>query len=685
MIKDHQKLKDADLGRSVNAQVAHVASYAKLAIPLILRMNKLLISQLAQIDKMLMYWRHAEEHWVHYMLHKSPEKFLEDEQFDEAQRNVKALERMKMRRYNLFGKLLVHLSTFSSKAEPKLQSEWLRGLFETLISSLPKQTLPPHGTDLSVPFEKAARVVSSFHSSFEKAVASYEIPAWYRRYWLGTSGGLLTLLGLAKLGYRHKEKIERGVQAGTAYVRDFHNKVNDIYEQERKQGEELSKRKAQLTQNYEKTLSSLLPFFTTDETQRRQYIQSGLSFSLQNREWKLDESISEPLEEGLLRQLVRDGKYDESSLKKVPGVGEKDVYEIIYKSLFNEVGNQNRTQGGHDIEKKIENDARLKRLAQDNTRRKDLSIVMKEIAEKKEFDPEKLKILQGLSADCDVLDTVFTGIHGGHIPPAKKVLNTLEPHRVQQFNSNAISEASNDISLSYVNEVPNELMLEVLTKEAGIIADRLNDFIDTIKEQDGTKAQLLGLYIPLLKNTGKSDASDLVVKLTQLGDALVDCVNTLGKEGELVALQTNVGIWKSQNELHQLWVSYRLLLLGVVAAFAIWPVYKGVGLSWDLFKWYRGTKNYEEVRGALLGLLNLFIRYGDAHPTEMEPEDVGRIHYLTYKLELEGPEVPKTHRKEFMQDVRQLQSQDLTPQQKYKIISDVIMNKYLFLKVEATA
>ena len=105
----------------------------------------------------------------------------------------------------------------------------------------------------------------------------------------------------------------------------------------------------------------------------------------------------------------------------------------------------------------------------------------------------------------------------------------------------------------------------------------------------------------------------------------------------------------------------------------MWPPLKYI------FKRSRPSGKYDDLLELLRELKKLFLVNGEKQQGEMDPYDVGLTHYLVHRLEFEK-DIPKKYHKKYVQDIRLLQAGDLSAQQKYNIVKDVLQDGYPFLR-----
>ena len=331
---EHKALLNLELSEQEGEQI-RIKAYAKLIIPLVLRLNETLINQLAAIDEMLFYWRYQEEHWLYYVTHKDPTKFIAEDQFDEAQNRVRALEQIQQQKWSTLGSLLVHLSTYTPQSHPTSQEKWLKTLLEMIIMGIPKQRIPEHSAPLFVFFDKAVRSISLCSSSFNRVIAPYMIPDWYKRYWMASSAAAVAVFFAGRSLYRNREQIGNRVGEGKQLMYDAKEKIQNMLEKEREEKQKLSERKVQLVHDYEHILLKFLPFFTENENDRRALAKDSIEHKckqLPNHELR---KADYPVNDQVMRKLAQVQSFAELSIDDIKGVDHNKAYEIVYTELFN--------------------------------------------------------------------------------------------------------------------------------------------------------------------------------------------------------------------------------------------------------------------------------------------------------------------------------------------------------------
>ena len=321
--------------------------------------------------------------------------------------------------------------------------------------------------------------------------------------------------------------------------------------------------------------------------------------------------------------------------------------------------------------------AKLQRIRKDLVHERDVSIIMQQVKQDQgSFNEGKIERIAGLSEGCDVLDTLFKGIHGYPIPRAKKSLNALDQEQLKRFNKQEIKKAAQELSSDYILDVILPLLSQTSSEELRAMAARGEDVRTICDRQASIWQQCNNIWrgVPLSSNS--QGINELKDAISQLFEPVHELKDSCAEGIEISMLGVRKMAFSGSDALQK----NKLFFMLIGGTLALWPAYKSLECLWKAYKWWRGPESYEELMKTMTDLIRLFIQYGDAHPTEMDPEDVGAIHYLSHKLELEARKVPKQYRKSFMRDIRLMQAHNLSPRQKHHMIRDVIFNKYQFLK-----
>ncbi len=190
-----------------------------------------------------------------------------------------------------------------------------------------------------------------------------------------------------------------------------------------------------------------------------------------------------------------------------------------------------------------------------------------------------------------------------------------------------------------------------------------------IRELEPKVRELVGL----IQERGASlvaDSSELSGKAAQILDGVkegVDSVKRLLDDAH--TLSDDVG--GIVNQQKATFAFLRLVPLGVIACGAGALLYKA-------YKTLRGKPNYEPIRTTLVDIAHLLNWYDDVPPSEMQPEDYGKLLYLGYRLKKEKRLVPEEKRSRFVHDVNKLSSAWLTADRKMKVV-DLMYKTYDFL------
>ncbi len=630
--KLHNNLEHLTLeGVGEAVDTIRLASLYKLASPLIKMMNDLLLDHLSNIDELLSFWTHADEMGWYHFFHKNPLKWLKWRQVQEVKDKITNLKRLKSL-YNFhLGRLIMQVNSYDTSKDVKDQYAWFQEFYTILIAVVPNQKIldaKPNFEALSVLSSRAISSVEKFSSHCDRELKPFALPSKLEQHWMAMSAGIAALCVGGPVVAKHSDKVGASAQSVSDSVKMFGNGMADaLWGNDQKWETSLKGKEDAAMKNYESVLLRVLPFFTKDEDQRLDIVKDLVSCKLHD-----------------------------------------DAYKTKLEAEQKE-GNQ------------------------------DLVLIMNEVREKEAFDLNALTALEKLKGKTEksVLKELYCGMFGGDaLPEVKKCIDSLEVTALNNFTRDKIKRAAygdsngkDALSINYLTRTFLPLISQTIDQEGVKLADATKEALKTLIDTEMGQGQNVGkiLHYLMPKVIGEPKTNKKHKEITQgiqaaMGNFtdssnIVDTVAGILRE---VAMGFDVGLVKTERKILNTWKAAKVPMF-IVASYLIYKAFKDeVAFGWRMMNHLMPKKAYDELLQALQELTLLLNIYGKKSISQMEPHDVGLMHYLIDKLEQQEETIPQKYRESFMNNVHLLQCSDLSARQKYNIVTDAIFNRYSFLR-----
>lgn len=653
-VKNRQRQLEQLTMHSVNIQTDKIrlACLHKLVVPLIIEMHASLLYELFEIDELLSFWHYADEHHWDYYLRRNPVCWLKGSQRQLVKDKIKQLKKLKQLYSFHLGRLVIQASQFNLQAEAKVQYEWFLDLYNIMIATIPNQKLldpQPNFESISALFGRAISTVEKFDRYAARARKIYAIPSALERYWIGglmaSTAGAGSLYGALKYSAEIGTAITSIGDLGKRFSKGMGDALWGNDQQAKKSLEEYE---ANVMESYEMTLLKLLPYYTADKKKRLDII---------------DELIKRKLE--------------------------KEKYETRFSAESELV----ETEDTKNKKNKL--------------KYPDLGKIMNKIRNDHSYDLNALESISDLEEKNRVREQLYCCMYGGSsLPEPKKCLERLDLEKLKSFNQKAIHNAAygtdktNPIDTQYLFDTIGSLVGQTYSEEGKSFGDAIGKaFVTILQDTDMNAAEnirtLLKDLFALEKLKSKFWSSVVTnenkKKHVQILDGIVEALkhfegepgellNTVGVSPDLGVTSGRVLLSKAKRYVFESWQSIKLPVF-LTIAFILYKSFKDeASFGWRMIKKVMPKKTYDGIRESLQELTLLFNIYGKAALVQMEPHDVGLMHYLIDKLEQQEELIPMKYRESFMNNIRLLQSSDLSAKQKYNIVSDAIFNRYPFLR-----
>lgn len=612
-------------GSSAHIDAIRLAGLFKLSVPLILKMNDRILDALSDIETLLSFWKEAQGYRVHFFLHRKSPKVI-----------VSQLQKIQKELCALLGALVQQVNRAPFGYDRSLQYAW----FKNLCTLLTNEATPKHVAIAQPVFETVAALLTrattsvlGFTSKIDRRLYEYGKPSWVRRN-LGTA--VTTVVGgAAATTAAHQCKDAKGdryvVKAADtigAHAKVYRNACADALwgDDKRREGELEAAERTEILE-FKVKASQLLPAFTRNTTAR----------------------------DALAEQLVRQRLLDLGVI-----TGENSVQ--LSQVQFDDNGNPSigtRERSGSDASAA----AAAAASSEDSNTVTDLERVYCKLFGMKKLPEPKSNAAQLL----DRPGADFT------VDAMNTAAQTRDLWYFIPLVTQPVSVEGQDLAEG-VKGVPTVLENTEL-REAHLIRTVL---------AEATQGTHLSRVLPAAPTpTTKRFASPgrAVEAIAKGMDGRLGLLDTLAQVPDIARLMQQIGYTKLERAQFELWKKIKLpLMIGI--AYFLHSVCKDVvvpPVKYLLKKTKIIKYEYEGLFETLRELKKLLLVNGEKQQSEMDSCDVGLMYYLIYRLEC--VEVPAKYSATFLDDVRLLQSPDLSAKQKYKVVKDVLQEGYPFLRV----
>ena len=306
-------------------------------------------------------------------------------------------------------------------------------------------------------------------------------------------------------------------------------------------------------------------------------------------------------------------------------------------------------------------------------------------------------------ASIDTLEQKYEEVYSGKkVPKGKACIPQLKESDYDFLNPDEIEKAARATDFNFFLEEVIPLLEKTLQQEgcdARDAVEKLGPVLDQIGEdlkplfealervQNGT-SMATGIFSALFRKNAKATTEngsnsagaqkperiEYDTVFPNLTKQITPPVRTGLAIPQALSLAANSMKLSAERLDWQLkWV--KVIFLGGIASIPVYGIYK---CFVSLYKKCKHHTTFEGLLDTLRELKKVLLVNGDKQQCEMDPYDVGCMYYLIHKLE--SVVVPKKHRKNFLNDVRLLQASNLSAQQKYTIVKDVLQEGYPFLR-----
>ncbi len=612
-------------GSSAHIDAIRLAGLFKLSVPLILKMNDRILDALSDIETLLSFWKEAQGYRVHFFLHRKSPKVI-----------VGQLQKIQKELCALLGALVQQVNRAPFGYDRSLQYAW----FKNLCTLLTNEATPKHVAIAQPVFETVAALLTrattsvlGFTSKIDRRLYEYGKPSWVRRN-LGTA--VTTVVGgTAATTAAHQCKDTKGdryvVKAAHTIAQNakmYGDACADaLWGDDQRWQEEIEEAERKERLEFKVKVSQLLPAFTRNNSDR----------------------------DKLATELVRQRLLDLNVITT------KDAIDLLHVQ-FDDDGNPSigtRERSGSDASA-----AAAAAISDDSNTMTDLERVYCKLFGMKALPEPKLCAAQLFDRD----ESAFT----------LAAMNTAAQARDLRYFiplvTQPVSVEGQDLAEG-VKNVP-KVLSDTELREAYLVQSILAD------AAKGTRvASSLVPSAPTPTTKRFTSPGRAVEAIAQGMNGKLEVLDTLAQVPDIVRFGLKVGNTDFNKLKFQYWKKIKLpLMIGI--AYFLHSVCKDVVIppvKYLLKKTKIIKYEYEGLFETLRELKKLLLVNGEKQQSEMDPCDVGLMYYLIYRLEC--VEVPAKYSATFLDDVRLLQSPDLSAKQKYKVVKDVLQEGYPFLRV----
>ena len=594
-----------------------IACMSKLMVPLITESNEYMLEQLAIIDERLLFWNYAEEYYAHYFSHKNPVKWFQRGQASEARENVRLLKSLKKFLNYRLGNLVIHVNEFSAENSAQEQYEWLNKLCNHIIASAPHKKMMKADSH----FEALSVLFPLTITAVEKFEDEYQ--------------KILRATQVPSWFWRNWMEIIGSTVALTAVSRSAYKNRADIALGAKSVKDSVNAYKGQV---YDALIGG-------------------------DREWsndlaKEESRIARDHENALLRLYLHYAENEE----KNKAINQLIINELSDKQFYLEEQLKKSYDG--ELNKELQNVSQeLKEIDKDLTLNRDDRY-------------KKLFCVDSLPEKKEI-----------HLTENIKNEFTFEKIRGAVYEN----DESENSSLMYWQKVIIPVLTSTVEKEVGdalTSGENFQNALDNTELEIEVIVQQVLSYVPgvsklVTKYKGnKDDITVGVVKALKELRSASSVLKTLKVAPSPATRAANVAWLKLQRWALNKSQASKLFVCTVIG-YIMYKVLQDTSKPvWYVAKKIKGKPTkYDGILEALQDLTLLLNVYGDAPLNQMEPHDVGQMHYLIDKLQNEVSQVPKKYQEQFQNNVALLHAPELTAKQKYNIITDAIFNRFPFLRI----
>lgn len=626
------ELEQLTMSDSLNTHIdaMRLAGLFKLSVPLILRLNDRILDALSDIEHLIFFWKEAHEYRVQFFLHRKSPKVI-----------VNELQLIQQELCTLLGSLVQLVNRAPFGHDHARQYAWFDDMYGLFHMQEPSES----SASVSLVFEtvaamltRATNFVLGFSAQMDKRLYEYSKPSWVRRH-LGSA--VTTLVGGAAAvasahqckdahGDRYVEKAAENIGRHATMYRDAC--INAVWGDENEWTDYIEKKEKFITNFYTIIASRILPSLAKTDVERDR-IAGQL---VQQRLRELGISTGPAIDLSRVQKKANGELYIGDSTAHVAasaGAGAVDSNETDIERVFSWL----------------------------------------------------------FGASLPERRTSSSRIHAQREAPfTASTLDLSTPdhtHRAASpYTVEAMNQAAKELDLDYLGtlifdplSVEGQQAKEAIHKVMGIIGET------DLGEGNNVRRTLHQAFPSLFNPPSKGDytydgySAAIGAAAEKLKDNL-GVLDTITQLPEVGILGWNVTRVKLERKVLETCKKGKMLFMISVSYF-LYRVGKDMlvpPIRYLLKKTKILAYPHEELFETLRELKKLLLVNGERQQSEMEPCDLGLLYYLIYRLEC--VDVPAKYSASFLNDVRLLQSPDLSAKQKYKVVKDVLQNGYPFLR-----
>ncbi len=668
----------------------HTACLYKLIVPLIIRYNDLLLNHIAEIDDRLTFWMYAQEHTAHYFFRKNPQKWFISNQAKEVEEHVVMLRGLKEKYHYTLGLLVKHIDTLSFETPYLEQYQWILELCNQINGVASEKNEPIQEFSFTTIAELISTIIthiSQTRKNLQSEIEPYCVPSWIERNWMMALGATGSLLWGTPHIVRNSDKIAAaGKSVGDAAKLYGTHLADALWGNDQKQMQELANQSKELQALYEMTLLKMLPEYVEKEEDRLAVLTSIIEKKFQEHAYDLK---IDDLEKINFPELEGDSKETIDDIKKIctqettSFIGRNPTIKFDEKQYKEKIAARTKI-------KEDEQDA--KRIAY-----KEIIAVVKS---NKNFSLDVLRQSSGLSKK-DIISLLYGGIYKStELPQVKRCLDQIDREKLAKFDEKNIKKAAygqngeGALDTTYLSEVVFPIIAQTYSIELEVLQDCLEKATDILvneTEGEGGKNlrrvlnEVVPEWIVAKDKTEKKDLTTGIIGALEACKPAAEFIKTIAQSPNHINAWSKLYRHKANEWWFEKYKQSKLFIF-LVVGYLIFKAGQDISYPFRVVaQKLKPVTSYDDILGALQELMLLFNVYGSASFAQMEPHDIGLMHYLIDKLQALEYRVPKQYQESFRNNVRLLSASDLTALQKYNIINDAILRRYQFLKSAAMA